>query len=155
MAELREGKNILHEDLPRGEEREIIEFYFHKGFQYKHIVLMLDKHHGVTMNVRTLQRRLQDYGLSRRQPLDDDQLEHARSLISREIESGPGSLHGYRTMWHVLRLRHHLSVPRRIVENLVKEIDPIGVILIILIIRIRLAYQPLMRSSRGYAQAVT
>ena len=111
-------------DEDKSDERELIEFYFNRGYQYKHIVLMLDKQHGKKMNLRTLQRRLKDYGLSRRESFDEDLV---RSLITREIESGPGSLHGYRSMWHVLRLRYQLNVPRRIVETLMKEIDPNGV----------------------------
>ena len=35
-----------------------------------------------------------------------------------------GSLAGYRYIWHALRLRHHLNVPRRIVSTIMKEIEP-------------------------------
>ena len=44
-----------------------------------------------------------------------------------EICTGPSSLSGYRTMWHVLHLRHKIHVPRRLVESLMREVDPYGV----------------------------
>ena len=38
---------IEHEDLPRGSERELIEYYFNRGLTYRYITLMLGKHHGM------------------------------------------------------------------------------------------------------------
>lgn len=116
-----------HQELPQGNEKSLIEYYFHKGFTNKQIVLMLQKHHDITMHERTLKRRLQGYGLKRRQELDNDLLEHARAMISRELHHGPGQLHGYRAMWHILRLRYHLHVPRSFVATVLREIDPAGV----------------------------
>ena len=116
-----------HEDLPRGSERELIEYYFNRGLTYRCITLMLGKHHGVDMNERTLKRRLKDYGLRRRDAVDDDLVQRVRDLILLEICTGPDSLSGYRTMWHVLRLRHNIHVPRRLVESLLREVDPRGV----------------------------
>ena len=46
-----------HEDLPRGSERELIEYYFNRGLTYSYIALMLGKHHGIDMNERTLNTR--------------------------------------------------------------------------------------------------
>ena len=40
---------------------------------------------------------------------------------------GPGSLAGDRYVWHSLRLKHHVNVPRNLVANIMKEIDPEGV----------------------------
>jgi hypothetical protein len=38
--------NFDREGLPNsGSEREIIEYYFHKGFKYKNIVLFLQRYH--------------------------------------------------------------------------------------------------------------
>lgn len=115
-----------HEELPFGNERSIIEHYFHKGFTNKQIVLMLQKHHQITIHERTLKRRLQTYGLKRRQGNDNELLDHAREMILREIRLGPDRL-GYRTMWHILRVRHHIHVPRSFVASFLKEIDPEGV----------------------------
>ena len=63
-----------YEELPS--ERYIIEHYFHKGFTNKQIVLMLGTHHDISMHERTLKRRLQSYGLKRRQVIDNELFEH-------------------------------------------------------------------------------
>ena len=47
-------------------------------------------------------------------------------LNRREIE-GAGRLAGYRNIWHALRLRHHVYLPRSLVARLMKKIDPDGV----------------------------
>ena len=78
---------------------------------------MLEKQHNIIMNQRTLKRRLKDYGLKRREKVDEELKEQVKDLILLEICTGPDSLSGYRTMWHVLRLRHHINVPRRLVET--------------------------------------
>ena len=57
------GEVRIHEELPRGSERDVIEHYFYKGLPYRQIVLMLEKHHNLIMNQRTLKRRLKDFGL--------------------------------------------------------------------------------------------
>ena len=124
-AEAREG--IVHDSLPSGSERELIEYYFNRGLTYRHITLMLGKHHGIDINERTLKRRLKDYGLRKRDAVNADLVERVRDLILLEICTGPDSLSGYRTMWHVLRLRHNIHVPRRLVESLMREVDPRGV----------------------------
>ena len=49
-----------------------------------------------------------------------------RRAIEKEME-GPGKLSGYRSIWHALRLRHHIHVPRDLVSEILKEIDPAGV----------------------------
>ena len=118
---------LSHDDLPQGSERDIIQQYFYKGLPYRHIILMLEKHHNICMSQTTLKRRLKDYDLTRRKELDNEYLDHVRYMISMEIENGPDSLNGYRTMWHVLRLRHHINVPRHVVESIMREVDPQGV----------------------------
>lgn len=63
---------IEYEDLLRGLEREFIEYYFNRGFIYRCITLMLGKYYGVDMNERILKRRFKDYGLRRRDVVNDD-----------------------------------------------------------------------------------
>ena len=78
------------------------------------------------MCVRTLKRRLRSLGLKRKcnaRIINDSEI---RSVIREEMR-GPGSLSGYRSFWHALRLRHHIHVPRNLVANIMKEIDPFGV----------------------------
>ena len=121
----REG--IVIEGLPSGSEKEVIEYFFNRGLTYKEITLMLGKHHQIDMNERTMKRRLKDYGLRRRDAVDDELVERVTDLITLEISSGPNSLSGYGTMWHVLRLRHKIHVPRRLVILLMREVYPRGV----------------------------
>ena len=61
--------------------------------------------------------------------MNDDLVKRVRALILLEICIGPDSLStsGYRTMWHILCLRHNIPVPRRLVESLLREVDPRGV----------------------------
>ena len=52
--------------------------------------------------------------------------ETIRTAIQKDME-GAGKLSGYRSIWHALRLRHHIHVPRNLVAEIMKEIDPVGV----------------------------
>ena len=67
-----EDETSRHSDLPHGSERYIIEYYFHRGFTYRHITLLFEKQHNIVMNQRTLKHRLKDYGLTRREEIDDE-----------------------------------------------------------------------------------
>ena len=49
-----------------------------------------------------------------------------RTIIREEMR-GPGSLSGYRGIWHAFRLRHHINVPPKLVAKIMKKIDPVGV----------------------------
>ena len=75
------------------------------------------------MTVRTLKRRLNDYQLSRRKENQNFNEEHIRNVINQEMQ-GAGSLAGYRKMCHILRLKHHLHVPRKLVARVLRELDP-------------------------------
>ena len=76
------------------------------------------------MHVRTLKRKLKALGFKRKETDYDEDL--LRDLIKQEME-GAGSLAGYRYVWHSLRLRYHVNVPRSVVASYMKEIDPEGV----------------------------
>lgn len=82
---------------------------------------MLQVHHGISMSVRTLKRRLQSYNLVKRKINVDEDL--VRNIIRREMQ-GPGQLAGYRKMWHILRLKHHVHAPRKLVAQILHELDP-------------------------------
>ena len=60
------------------DERNLIEYYFSRGFQYNSIVDFLSKRHGISMSERTLRSRLNSYG-SRRSP--DFNIEEIREII--------------------------------------------------------------------------
>ena len=104
------------------DERSIITYYFTRGFKYDSIVEFLEKYHNIKMSVRTLKTRLRQYDLKRKQPSYD--LDHVRERICQEL-SGPGSQKGYRSMCHTLRLEN-IQVPRHVVAQLMREIDPNG-----------------------------
>lgn len=106
------------------DERSLIQNYFRLGFENEVILQCVVDYHGIKMSVSTLKRRLQDYGLKRREnEVDVDQL---RDIIRNEI-SGSGQALGCRAVWHSLRLIHRIHVPRHLVATILREIDPVGV----------------------------
>ena len=105
-------------------EKEIIESYFYAGYEYNAILSFLCKHHAITMSLSTLKRRLKHYGLKRKtgDEVNNDEL---TEIIRNEID-GPSCVSGYRALWHTLRLKYGICVPRARVQVLLKEIDPDG-----------------------------
>eukprot|EP00795_Rhopilema_esculentum_P004031 gene4031-20206_t len=71
---------------------------------------------------RTLRYRLSAFGLSRR--LAEYDSNDIRNRIAQELD-GPGCIGGYRSTWHTLRMEG-MQVPCRIVQDVVKELDPEG-----------------------------
>jgi hypothetical protein len=116
--ELKEQKNEdKQSDKPLND---LIREMFHRGYAYDVIVGLLEKQ-GHKMHLRTLKRKLSDLGLKRKgSNFEESEIE---TLIRREVE-GAGILAGYRNIWHALRLRHHVHVPRSLVARLMKKIDP-------------------------------
>ena len=104
------------------DDESLIKYYFFRGLSYNEIRLFLFENHGKQMNISTLKRRIDSYGLRQRQPDYDLQ------LVQEEIQKivdGPGCLQGYRSVWHSLQLKG-ITVPRGVVEQLLREIDPEG-----------------------------
>lgn len=104
-------------------ENVAIEKYFHLGYDYKTITDLLLVHHGITMSVRTLKRRLKTNNLGKKKINVDEDL--VRNIIRSKMQ-GPGQLAGYRKMWHILRIKHHVHAPRRLVAQILHELDPDG-----------------------------
>ncbi len=77
---------------------------------------------------RTLCRCLKSYGLYRQgfneQDNSEDILEIVRKRTNKIINS-PGSCGGSRTVWHTLKMEG-LQVPRIVVQQTLKELDPEG-----------------------------
>ena len=67
------------------------------------------------MSLSTLKQRLREYGLRRRNLEIDEQMIKNLTVIET---NGPGELRGYRAMWHALRIKHHIHVPRREVKRI-------------------------------------
>ena len=104
-------------------EREIIESYFHSGFEYEAILQFLTKFHAIQMSMSTLKRRLKMFGLKRKS--QEVNMNELTEIIRREL-NGSGCLFGYRAMWHTLRIKHGIFVPRNLVQTQLKELDPLG-----------------------------
>ena len=105
-------------------EKELIEGYFHQGYQNGAILEFLSVYHNIAISLSTLKRRLRAYGLRRvRNEVNEQEV---KDIITREVNNGCGSL-GYRAIWHLRRLQYHLHMPRHLVARIAKEVDPYGV----------------------------
>ena len=49
-------------------QKDAIEHYFKKGLRYESIVMFLDMYHDIKISLRTLKRRLSEYGFKKRDP---------------------------------------------------------------------------------------
>ena len=68
-------------------EREIITRYFHLGYPNEVIREFLSNYHDIVMSLRTLKRRLSDFGL-RRNMIDHENIERRiREAIENEISN--------------------------------------------------------------------
>ncbi|CAB4041048.1 RNA-directed DNA polymerase from mobile element jockey, partial [Paramuricea clavata] len=105
------------------QEENLIKEYFSKGFEYKEIIEFLTKNHSINMSIATLKRRIKVYGLQRKNA--DYDIDVITEKI-RTILDGPGCIAGYRHVWHTLKLQG-ISVPRSVVQHLIKQLDPEGV----------------------------
>ena len=104
-------------------ERELVELYFFSGYQYEVIIDFLGKYHDIHMSLSTLKRRLREFGLKRYNQYQNSL--HVRNVIMTELD-GAGCTLRYRSMWHTLRIRHGIVIPRQEVQTLMRELDPEG-----------------------------
>lgn len=102
---------------------EAIRHYFGKNYQYKTILMLLDKFHGIKISKGTLLNKLKDYGLRRRRNVVDRN--HVRVCIQQEL-GGSGQLLGYRAMWRRLQSKYDIQVLRLVVQTILREVDPEG-----------------------------
>ena len=96
-------------------------FFPHLGYSYEIIVDFLKKQHGIDISLRSLKRRLQKYGLKRRNTIVNEEM--IRNTIRVE-KANAGEQSGYRTIWHALRLIHHVHPPRELVSQILRKLDP-------------------------------
>ena len=92
------------------------------------IAYATDVRHHYQISYSTLLRRLKKYGLARRGITDKESFQCIYRKVQRRISElidGPCSAMGYRSMWHTLEMEG-LRVPRVIVQDLLKEMDPEG-----------------------------
>ena len=119
-------RSICDKCLIEKDVDELVKCYLHRGYPYDAIVGLLEEQEGLYMCVRTLKRRLQSLVLRRKGNASRLDEEVVRTAIGKEMKR-PGMLAGYRSIWHALRLRHGIHVPRGLVAEIMKEIDPVGV----------------------------
>ena len=102
----------------------MIEHYFKQGFVYDKILQFLSKYHGINISMQTLNTKLPEFGLRRRNQ------EYILDDIRRCIQIGCTWelwwLSTYRSVWHTLQIEGH-QVPRETFREVVKELDPDGV----------------------------
>jgi len=99
-----------------------ITFCFLSGFKYNAIVKFVKKYLGITISLRSLKYKLKLYGLKRKEVIfNQAELEHR---IRQKLDSS-NCLIGYRMMQNLLKLDGFL-VPRRIVAEFLKRLDPVG-----------------------------
>ena len=102
-------------------ERELIKYYFDCGYPYEVIVDFLCKHHGISIGMWTLKRRLHAYGLKKKGHVLD--VGQVRDLVKVEMAHA-GAQSGYRSIWHALRHIHKIHPPRKMVADILRELDP-------------------------------
>ena len=90
-------------------------------------MIFLQRYRDMRLSERTLKCRLKDFGLKRRKLVNENVKSRARNIIKDELLAGPDKSNGYRTMWHILRLRNHINLPRQLVASIMREVDPEGV----------------------------
>ena len=107
------------------ERVDLIERYFHMGLGYSEIVLFWGLLHGYVLSIRQLKRILQQRGLGRRR--NRSNIEEVYRAIRRELR-GSGSMMGYRQMTRRLLHGHGVVVDKETVRELLKILDPEGVV---------------------------
>ena len=116
---------INYREQPPGtnDEKELISYYFRKGYKYKTITLFLKLRHNIEISIHTLKRRMQSFGLQRTAYNITE--ESLRQIISREIE-GSASTKGYRALWSSLKVSYGINIQRDVVMKMLGELDPNG-----------------------------
>lgn len=101
--------------------KEAITYYFNCGYTYDAIIDFLKTHHGISISLRTLNRRLKEYNLKRKNVTVDEA--NVRNLVKLEMANA-GEQSGYRTIWHALRIIHNIHAPREMVSRILRELNP-------------------------------
>ena len=110
--------------MEQDNETFLIKKYFKKGFYYDEIRDMLENVHDIKMCKRTLQRKLSDLNLKRKNLKESSKEEIVRAIV-HELYSAGFNL-GYKSLWHKLVVQHVLIVRRDTVYKYLKIADPEG-----------------------------
>ena len=118
-----ERLDLSDDEQVENHDEDLIRYYFYKGFAYLDICRFLLQYHDIEMSLSTLKRRMKQLNLKRQNP--EYNVDFVRNEIITLLQ-GPHSSRGYRSIWHSLQL-NGTRVPRRVVELLLRELDPEGV----------------------------
>ena len=104
--------------------KETLEEYSRQGLQRTEILSFVTRDFGdYTWSLRTLDRRMREFGIYRTDKTVTE--EDLRTAVQKELD-GPGKLLGYRAMTNKIRQEHNLKVPRRIVHDMMYDLDAEG-----------------------------
>ena len=104
--------------------KETLEEYSRQGLQRTEILSFVTRNFGsYTWSLRTLDRRMREFGIYRTDKTVTE--EDLRTAIQKELD-GPGKLLGYRAKMNKIRQEHNLKVPRRIVHDMMYDLDAEG-----------------------------
>lgn len=103
---------------------ELIEKYFNLGLRASEILAFLSNVHGIRLSLRQLKRILRSSGCRRRNAASD--FDNVVQIMEVELR-GSSSLLGYRSMHQRLTNDYGLVVPRNVVRQILKILDPEGV----------------------------
>lgn len=104
--------------------KEDLEKYTRQGLQRKEILSFVDRDYAeYPWSLRTLDRRLRYFGIYRTDT--DVTVDDLRNAVQKELD-GPGKDLGYRAMHNKIRQVHELNVPRRMVHDMMYDLDHEG-----------------------------
>lgn len=103
----------------------IIRNYFKDGFTYSEILDFLSTQHNINMSLSSLQRRLVNLGLHRKN-ITESLKPEIIAAVMKELSASGYNL-GYRAMWARLKQKYNLVVKRDTVYKIMLEADPQGI----------------------------
>ena len=104
--------------------REDLETYTRQGLQRKEILSFVERDYAeYPWSIHTLDRPLRHLGIYR---TDENVIvDELRNAVRKELD-GPGKDLGYRAMYNKVRQVHQLNVPRRMIHNMMYDLDQAG-----------------------------
>jgi len=101
--------------------------YYHNvrpKLKYKDICVIMNEHHGIHTTDRQMKEFFRKNDLSRNMNVTKDV---ASNLIILELGTS-ANLFGYRQMTELLTLKYEINISRELVRQILKEVDPVGVL---------------------------
>lgn len=119
--------SVVEAVLPVNQFRdELVTYYFGLGYTWKEICVFLCFTHNIVVTLRQIRRTVERLGLRRYRvgsPLPAV-INEVRKLCQRGLSNA-----GYRTIWRILKSSGRVNVSQETVRQILKTIDPAGVII--------------------------